>query len=403
METKGTKDRLPLALWALAIGTFGIGTGEFVMAGLLLNVAGDLKISTSSAGLLVTSYALGVIAGALLLPTFTRQLPRKTLLLALMGLFAVGNLLCATAPNYGMLMAARVVTALAQASFFGIGSVIATELVPPGKKAGAIAVMFTGVTLASVLGVPLGTLLGQTFGWRFTYWAVTILGVLALVSITALVPRLAHDGAPDIRQELRVIRRPQVLLAYVMTVFGNGSVVTVFTYITPTLVKITGFSERAVSPILLLFGLGFVVGNTLGGKLADRRLMPSLLGILTLLAVVLAGFAVTSHNRVATLVTVFLFGVAAFGMVPCLQLRVVNKAEGAANLAAVFNIAAFNVGSAGGAYLGGHVLDSQLGLNAIPWVGALVATAGVAVTALSWLLDRRTGSLITHHSPFPAG
>lgn len=322
-NTTGRRDRLPLALWALAICAFGIGTGEFVVAGLLLNVAGDLKVSTSTAGLLVTGYALGVVVGAPLVTALTRRLPRKTILLVLMGLFVVGNLLCAVAPNYAMLMSARVITGLAHAAFFGIGSVIAAELVPPGKQASAIAIMFTGVTLANVLGVPLGTLIGQAFGWRFTFWAVTILGVLAIVSIAVLVPRVPHDdGAPSIRQELRVIRRPQVLLAFAMTTFGQGSVITVLTYITPILVKITGFTERAVSPILLLFGVGFVVGNTLGGKLADRWLMPSLLGILTMLAAVLAGFTITSHDQVATLLTVFLFGAAAFGIVPGLQLRV---------------------------------------------------------------------------------
>ncbi len=386
------KDRLPLALWALAVCAFGIGTGEFVVAGLLLNLAGDLKVSTSTAGLLVTGYALGVIVGAPLVTVLTRRLPRKTLLLVLMGLFVVGNLLCAVAPNYAMLMSARVITGLAHAAFFGIGSVIAAELVPPGKQASAIAIMFTGVTLANVLGVPLGTLIGQAFGWRFTFWSVTFLGVLAIVSITVLVPRMPHDGAPSIRQELRVIRRPQVLLAFAMTTFANGGVLTVLTYITPILVKITGFTESAVSPILLLFGVGFVVGNTLGGKLADRWLMPSLLGILTILAAVLAGFTITSHDQVATLVTVFLFGAAAFGIVPGLQLRVVDKAKGAPNLASTFNIAAFNLGIAGGAYLGGLVLDSQLGLNAVPWVGALVTAAGIAVTAFSWSLDRRTRS-----------
>lgn len=389
-NTTGRRDRSPLALWALAICAFGIGTGEFVVAGLLLNVAGDLKVSTSTAGLLVTGYALGVVVGAPLLTPLTRRLPRKTILLVLMGLFVVGNLLCALAPNYAMLMSARVITGLAHAAFFGIGSVIAAELVPPGKQASAIAIMFTGVTLANVVGVPLGTLIGQSFSWRFTFLAVTIIGVLAIVSIAVLVPRVPHNSALSIRQELRVIRRPQVLLAFVMTTFAQGSIITVLTYITPILIKISGFTERAASPILLLFGVGFVVGNTLGGKLADRWLMPSLLGILTMLAAVLAGFTITSHNQVATLLTVFLFGVAAFGIVPGLQLRVVDKAKGAPNLASAFNIAAFNLGSAGGAYLGGLVLDSQLGLNAVPWVGALVAAGSIAVTAFSWSLDRRT-------------
>jgi DHA1 family inner membrane transport protein len=391
-STTGLKDRMPLALWALAICAFCIGTGEFVVAGLLLNVAGDLKVSTSSAGFLVTGYALGVVLGAPFVTVLTRQLPRKAGLLVLIGLIAAGDLICAVAPNYVILLAARVITGLAHAAFFGMGSVIAAELAPSGKQASAIAIMFTGVTLAYVLGVPLGTLIGQEFGWRFTFWAVTIFGALAIISIIALVPRMSHGSAPSLRQELRVIGRPQVLLAFAMTTFGNGSVVTVLTYIAPILVKVTGFNERAVSPILLLFGIGFVVGNNVGGRLADRWLMPSLLGILIMLGAVLAGFTATSHDQGATLVTVFLFGVAAFGMVPGLQLRVVDKAEGAPNLASVFNIASFNLGSAGGAYLGGLILDSKLGLNAVPWVGALVTAAGIAVTAFSWSLDHRTRS-----------
>jgi DHA1 family inner membrane transport protein len=355
-------------------------------------MASDLKVSTSGAGLLVSGYAIGVIVGALVVPVLVRRLPRKTALVVLMGVFVVGNLLCALAPNYAMLMSARVITGLAHAAFFGLGSVIAAELVAPKKRASAIAIMFTGLTVAYVLGVPLGTLIGQAYGWRFTFWAVTLLGALAIVSIYGLVPRLPLNSAPSIRQELRVIRRPQVLLAFAMTVFGNGSTLTVLTYIAPILVKNTGFAERAVSPILLLIGVGFVVGNTLGGKLADRRLIPSLLGILTILAAVLAAFTFTSHYKVATLVTIFLFGAAAFGIVPGLQLRVVDKAKGAPNLASAFNIAAFNMGSAGGAYLGGVVLDSRLGLNAVPWVGAVVTTVAISLTAFSWSLDLRSKS-----------
>jgi DHA1 family inner membrane transport protein len=381
----GKKDRLHAALWALALCLFGFGTGESVVPGLLLKIASDLKVSTSSAGLLVSGYAIGVVVGAL-----TRRLPRKTALLVLMGWFVAGNLLCALAPGYAMLMSARVITGLSHAALFGLGSVIAAELVAPDKRASAIAIMFSGLTLAYVLGLPLGTFIGQTFGWRFTFWTITLLGVLAITGIFALVPRLPPEHTLSIRQELRVVRRPQVLLGFAMTAFGNGSVVTVLTYIAPILVKNAGFTEAAVSPILLLFGVGFVVGNTVGGKLADWRLMPSLLGILTALAVVLAGFAFTSHYKIATLLTVSLLGAAAFAIVPGLQLRVVDKSKGAPNLASAFNIAAFNVGSAGGAYLGGVVVDSGFGLNAVPLVAALVTAVAICVTAFSWSLDFRT-------------
>jgi MFS transporter, DHA1 family, inner membrane transport protein len=386
----GNKDRLPAALWALALCLFGFGTGECVVAGLLLKIASDLKVSTSSAGLLASGYAIGVVVGALLVPAIIRRLPRKTALLVLMGWFVAGNLLSALAPGYAMLLAARVITGLSHAALFGLGSVIAAELVAPEKRASAIATMFTGLTLAYFLGLPLGTLIGQTFGWRFTFLTVTLLGVLAILGILALVPRLPLEQPLSIRHELGVVRRPQVLLGFAMTAFGNGSVVTVLTYIAPILVTNAGFAESAVSPILLLFGVGYVVGNTIGGKLADWRLMPSLLGILTLLAVVLAGFTFTSHYQMATLLTVFLLGAAAFGIVPGLQLRVVDKSKGAPNLASAFNIAAFNIGSAGGACLGAVVINSGFGLNAVPWVGALVTTIAISVTAFSWSLDLRT-------------
>ena len=386
----GKKDLLPAALWALALCSFGFGTGECVVPGLLLEIANDLKVPTSSAGLLVSGYAIGVVVGALLVPALTLRLPGKTALLVLMGWFVAGNLLCALAPGYAMLMSARVVTGLSHAAFFGLGSVIAAELVAPDKRASAIAIVFTGLTLAYLLGLPLGTLIGQAFGWRFTFWTVTFLGLLAILGILALVPRLPREQTFSILQELNVVRRPQVLLGFAMTAFGNGSVVTVFTYIAPILVQNAGFTEGAVSPILVLFGVGYVVGNTIGGKLADRRLMPSLLGILSGLAVVLAGFTFTSHYKMATLLTVFLLGTAAFGIVPGLQLRVVDKSKGAPNLASAFNIAAFNLGSAGGAYLGGVVLKSGFGLDAVPLAGALVTAVAIFVTAFSWFLDPRT-------------
>jgi len=386
----GNKDRSTAALWALALCVFAFGTGESVVAGLLLKIASDLKVSTSSGGLLVSGYAIGVVVGALLVPPLTRRLNRKTALLVLMGWFVAGNLLSTLAPSYAMLMSARVITGLSHAAFFGLGSVIAAELVAPNKRASAIAIMFTGLTLAYLLGLPLGTFIGQALGWRFTFLTVTLLGVLAILGIIALAPRLPLEPTLSIRQELGVLRRPQVLLGFAMTAFGNGSVVTVLTYIAPILVNSAGFAEGAVSPILLLFGVGFVVGNTAGGKLADWRLMPSLLGILTVLAVVLAGFTFTSHYRMAALLTVFLFGAAAFGIVPGLQLRVVDKSKGAPNLASAFNIAAFNVGSAGGACLGGAVIDSGFGLNAVPWVGGLVTAVAISVTAFSWSLDLRT-------------
>ncbi|HST94906.1 MAG TPA: MFS transporter, partial [Microvirga sp.] len=281
---------MPLALYALTAGAFGIGVTEFVIMGLLLQVSADLGVSISAAGLLISGYALGVVVGAPLLTTLTGRWSRKTVLLALMVVFTLGNLACAVAPDYATLMAARVLTAFAHGTFFGVGSVVATSLVPADKKASAIAIMFTGLTVANILGVPFGTWLGQAYGWRATFWAVTFVGVAALAVIALFVPKdrqeIAEGGS--FRDELKVLTRRPVLLGLLTTVLGYAGVFAVFTYIAPILTQITGFSEDAVSPILLVFGGGLVLGNLVGGRLADRRLMATLLGSLGLLALVLA-------------------------------------------------------------------------------------------------------------------
>ncbi|MBO9353234.1 MFS transporter [Bordetella petrii] len=379
---------MPIALWALAVGAFGIGTTEFVIMGLLPEVGADLGVSLSSAGLLVTGYALGVVVGAPPVAILTTRLPRKTLLLGLMLIFTLGNLACALAPGYGTLMAARVLTSLAHGAFFGVGSVVATGLVKPEKQASAIALMFTGLTLANVLGVPFGTWLGQAWGWRATFWAVTAVGIVAMLAIAVWVPRSRGDRGGDLMGELRALSRPQVLLGFAMTVLGFGGVFTAFTYIAPLLTELAGFSPGAVSPILLLFGVGLVAGNTYGGRLADRRLMPTLVGSLALLAVVLAVFGLTVHGKFAAVATVAILGAAAFATVPPLQMRVLEKAGDAPNLASAFNIAAFNLGNAAGAWLGGLTIDHGPGLAATPLVAAAVTASGLAVALYSWRLDR---------------
>ncbi|HYG41551.1 MAG TPA: MFS transporter [Bordetella sp.] len=381
---------MPIALWALAVGAFGIGTTEFVIMGLLPEVGADLGVSLSSAGLLVTGYALGVVVGAPPVAILTTRLPRKTLLLGLMLIFTLGNLACALAPGYGTLMAARVLTSLAHGAFFGVGSVVATSLVKPEKQASAIALMFTGLTLANVLGVPFGTWLGQAWGWRATFWAVTGVGIVAMAAIAAWVPHSRGDRGGDLMGELRALSRPQVLLGFAMTVLGFGGVFTAFTYIAPLLTELAGFSAGAVSPILLLFGVGLVAGNMYGGKLADRRLMPTLVGSLALLAVVLAVFSLTIHGKFAAVVTVAVLGAAAFATVPPLQMRVLEKAGDAPNLASAFNIAAFNLGNAAGAWLGGLTIDHGPGLAATPLVAAAVTASGLGVALYSWRLDRQS-------------
>ncbi|MDR5751601.1 MULTISPECIES: MFS transporter [unclassified Caballeronia] len=380
---------MPIPLLALAISAFAIGTTEFVIMGLLPNVARDLAVSIPSAGLLVTGYALGVAVGAPLLAVLTSRMPRKLALQLLMAVFIVGNVLCAVAPGYGLLMVARVVTSFAHGSFFGIGAVVAASLVPAEKRASAIALMFTGLTLANVLGVPFGTFIGQEFGWRATFWIVAALGVLSALGVTALVPN-RHDAGPSrLGHEVRVLKDRQVWLALAMTVIGFSGVFVVFTYIAPILEQVGGFSPRGVTLVLVLFGVGLTIGNTIGGKLADRALMPSLMGILIALALVMAVFATTSHSQTGTIVTVFVWGIAAFATVPPLQTRVVEKAKAAPNLASTLNIGAFNVGNAGGAWLGGMVLERGHALDSLPWVAAAVAIVALAVTWYAARLDAR--------------
>lgn len=381
---------MPLALYALTAGAFGIGVTEFVIMGLLIEVGGDFGVSISAAGLLITGYALGVVVGAPIMTIATGRWPRKTVLLVLMAIFTLGNAACALAPDYWSLMAARVLTAFAHGTFFGVGSVVATTLVAPNKKASAIAVMFTGLTVANILGVPFGTWLGQGYGWRSTFWAVTLIGLAAFVIIAVFVPK--DKAAPEVsnlRDDLAVLARPQVLMGLLTTVLSWVGVFAVFTYIAPILIRISGFSEAAVSPILLVFGGGLVAGNLLGGRLADRRLVPALFGSLLTLAAVLLLMTFAARHQVTAVLFVALLGAAAFATVPPLQIWVLEKAAGAGqSLASSFNIAAFNLGNAIGAWLGGFVIDHGPGLGAVPWVAALVPLAAAGVAALAIYSDR---------------
>ena len=378
---------MPVPLLALAISAFAIGTTEFVIMGLLPEVARDLAVSIPSAGLLVSGYALGVAVGAPLLAMVTSKMPRKLALQLLMAVFIVGNVLCAVASDYSLLMIARVVTSFAHGSFFGIGAVVAASLVPQEKRASAIALMFTGLTLANVLGVPFGTFIGQEFGWRTAFWVVAVLGVASLAGIAALVPNKHDTGPADLMHEVRVLKDPQVWMALAMTIVGFGGVFVVFTYIAPILEQVSGFSPHGVTLILVLFGVGLTIGNTVGGKLADRALMPSLMGILLALAVVMAIFTRTSHSQVAAAVTILVWGIAAFATVPPLQMRVVEKATAAPNLASTLNIGAFNLGNAGGAWLGGMAIGHGLGLDALPWVAAAVSIAALLLTWIAARMD----------------
>ncbi|MGW6025912.1 MFS transporter [Streptomyces sp. NPDC055099] len=383
---------MPLALLALAIGAFGIGTTEFVIMGLLPEVAGDFGVSIPTAGLLVTGYALGVVLGAPLMTVLGTRISRKRMLMLLMGLFIAGNLLSAVAPVFGVMLAGRVVASLAHGAFFGIGSVVAAELVAPQKKAGAIAMMFTGLTVANVVGVPLGTLVGQTLGWRTTFAVVAGLGVIGLAGIAKLVPDLPKPEGVRLRHELAAFRNVQVLLAMAMTILGFGGVFAAVTYLAPMMTDVAGYADSSVTWLLVLFGLGMVAGNLIGGKFADRALMPLLYISLSSLAVVLALFTVTAHNKIAAAVTITLIGALGFATVPPLQKRVLDQASGAPTLASAMNIGAFNLGNALSAWLGGLVISAGLGYTAPNWVGAVLAGSALLLAVVSATLERRSAA-----------
>lgn len=380
---------MPLALLALAIGAFGIGTTEFVIMGLLPEVAGDFGVSIPTAGYLVTGYALGVMFGAPLMTVLGTKISRKRMLMLLMGLFVVGNLLSALAPAFGLMLAGRVVASLAHGAFFGIGSVVAADLVAPDKRAGAISLMFTGLTVANVVGVPLGTLVGQSLGWRVTFGIVAVLGVIGLLGVARLVPDMPGPQGVRLLHELAALKNVQVLLAMAMTVLGFGGVFAAITYIAPMMTHVAGFADGSVTWLLVLFGLGMVGGNLVGGKYADRALMPLLYVALGALAVVLALFTLTAHHKIAAAVTITLVGALGFATVPPLQKRVLDHAHGAPTLASALNIGAFNLGNALSAWLGGLVIAAGLGYTAPNWVGAVLAAAALALAVLSAGLERR--------------
>ena len=390
---------MPLGLVALAMGAFGIGLTEFVIMGLLPEVARDFAVSEAAAGWLISGYALGVVVGALGLTAATTRLPRKPVLLSLIVLFIVGNVLTAIAPDYGVAMTGRVLAALSHGAFFGIGSVVAASLVGPEKRAGAIAIMFTGLTAANVLGVPFGTFLGQQFGWRSTFWVIAGIGILALVGIAALVPP-AKDAQERIslRRELRAFRSTQVWLSLAVTVLAFGGMFGAFTYIAYTLTEVSGFAASAVPWLLVLFGAGLVAGNWLGGRLADRRLDLTLIAFIAALVVVLVAFALLAGSAGATIVALVLMGAFGFGTVPGLQSRIMDYAGGAPTLASGANIAAFNLGNALGAWAGGVGISAGLGYIAPVWIGAVISGAGLAVMVVAAVVARRTRTTVVPSS-----
>ncbi|MFZ3003953.1 MAG: MFS transporter [Undibacterium umbellatum] len=391
---------MPLALWALTLSAFAIGTTEFVIVGLIPIIASSLAVSVPSAGLLVSLYALGVAVGAPVLTALTGRVPRKQLLLGLMALFTIGNLVAWMAPNYASLMAARVLTGLAHGVFFSIGSTIATGLVAKDKAARAIALMFSGLTVALVTGVPLGTFIGQHLGWQATFLAVSALGVIAFIGCAVLIPSTIASSKPaSLLTQMTVLKKPRLLLVYAMTALGYGGSFIAFTYLAPILQDISGFSASAVGLVMLVYGVSVTVGNIWGGKLADKKGPVAALQIVfALLALVLLVLTFTAHNKWLALLTVLAWGAVAFGNVPGLQVYVVQRAEQdapqAIDVASGLNIAAFNVGIAFGAWAGGLIV-SHIGLMHTPWIGALVVVGAWGLTTLAGRLDKADGIAFT--------
>lgn len=374
--------KLNLPLLALAAGAFGIGVTEFAPMGLLPVIATDLSVSIPSAGLLISAYALGVVLGAPLMTLATGRVPRRTLLTGLAGIFTIGNALSALADNYALLMIARIITSLNHGAFFGVGAIVAAGLVPPDRKAGAVAAMFMGLTIANVVGVPLATWAGETLGWRASFWGIAMIGVMVMAALALTLPKAAAPAAGDMLAELRVLGRRRVLSALALTVIGSSAMFTVFTYITPILREQTGASLGFITAMLVLYGLGLTIGNWLGGKFADRSVDRTLIVTLAGLSLVLLTFAVAMPLANVSAVVIFLWGIASFALVPPLQVRVMDAARDAPNLASAVNIGAFNLGNAIGAALGGAVIAGGLGYPAVALAGAGASALGLLMIVL---------------------
>lgn len=386
------KERFPLSLLCLTLGAFAIGMTEFIIMGLLPNVAHDLGVSIPQAGQLITSYALGVAIGAPILTVFTHKLPQKQLLVILMCIFIVGNAISVIAPTYTLLIAARVGTAFAHGTFLGVGTIIAARLVRPDKRAGAVSIVLAGLTVANIIGVPFGTFIGQQLGWRASFGAITVLGIISLFGIIRFIPVITQEKVNSLGEQFRGLMNPQVLLILLTGAMGCASLFSLFTYITPMLEDITGFAEHTVTWILVLFGIGVTAGNIIGGKLADWKLMPSLIINFAILAVIILILNLTISSPVLAVVNIFFWGVAAFGIMPGIQLRIMNLAHKAPLLATTSSHSALNLGNAAGAYFGGVVI-THFGLHSIPWLSASLAVLGFLGAWLSYASTRGKSEL----------
>ncbi|MUT66242.1 MFS transporter [Paenibacillus sp. NEAU-GSW1] len=377
----------PLSLICLTIGAFAIGMTEFLVMGLLPNVAKDLHVTISQAGQIITAYALGVAIGAPLLTMLTHSQPKKKLLIGLMGIFILGNALSMIAPTYPLLIAARVLTALAHGTFLGVGSLIATYLVSPDRRGSAVSIVLAGLTIANIIGVPIGTFIGQHFGWRASFGVITVLGVFSLLGIMKFIPVIRESHTTSLKQEIRSVLKPQVLLTLLVGLFGCASLFALFTYISPVLQSITGYQESSVTWILVIFGIGVTIGNMIGGKLADWKPLPYLAANFAVLAIILAVLTAALSNPILAVITIFLWGVAAFAIMPGIQLRTMTLAGDAPMLTATANHSALNVGNALGAYTGGLAI-TLFGLPSLTWLAAALAAFGLIGIGFSRRLDQ---------------
>ena len=455
---------LPLAIWAMVIGAFAMGADEFIVAGVVQEIASDLKVTLGAVGLFESAYALGVAIGAPLFTAIGSRVSRQRMLVATAAVFVVGNLISALGPSYNMIMAGRIISAMAHGAFLGIAAVFAAELVAPQVKGRAIATVFAGLTASTVLGAPIGAAVGRAFGWRATFWSLVLMGVVTLIGLVVLLPRrrreahtahveathsshdehhsvdhaahgdgehaqhtqvhaghhgdthairdadlegldahaLAHMGgagqAAPLSQQIRALGRPSVWLSLLITLLGYGGVFTSYVYLAPQLTQVTGFDPVWVTPLFLLFGVGLFIGNTLGGRLADKHGMAAVVGTIGALALVLFLMTFVIQSQVAVIVGLVLYGMAAFAVVAPLQLQVMREAGDAPDIASAANISAFTLGSALGIWLGGMAIDSGLGLTSVNWVGGLISLAGLVLALIAWRwLERQRPMHDTNH------
>ena len=395
---------MPVALLALAIAAFGIGTTEYVMMGLLPEVASALHVSLSDASGYISAYAIGVVIGAPLLTIAGMRTCRKTMLLSMMGVFAAGNAFAAVAPTHGMLLAARFLSGLPHGAFFGIGAVVAARLVSRDKRGRAISMMFIGLTVANIVGVPVGTLLGQTMGWRWAFVLVAVIGAGSLVTVAALVPRPPKPTDASLRGELRAFRRPQVWLSFAVVVFGFAATFSFYSYIKPVLTDVTGYTPTSTTVLLALYGVGMTVGTALGGRMSDHAPMRTLYQSLGLLALFLGTFVFLAHNPVLAAINVFLIGAAGSAAMPNIQARILDQAKEAQAMGSASIQSTFNIANSFGAYLGGLVIAGGFGLTGPAGIGVVLALVGLGFAALSGALDRREADpeVVASHRPEPA-